>query len=389
MERLPELVQQTIAEYVTPKNLRKAWVQLCIDPTYTNNDLKGYYSPGRNSDPKDKRWLTCECGRVHSVYAVEMWVATSAGNLVLAKSLFASGEPVDERALIWAAHGGHIPVVRWLRALGVKVTQPVVQGAIGSGSIALLEELKDAFPYTYPLYAAACFAMRYGTRRVVQWFLASARYPPTPYFYGAARRPNAFVLDMLVEVYGPPDAPTAAHMVRDCLLNGNVVTMTWVLQYAPFHLSDAHLAERNPEMLRWAVGRGAVVTEGMLVSAAMQPLEQLQWVAGRLDQVSARAVANAVRAQRLENVQWLLAQGHPWSTFAANAGIYAGNIALLDWMRANGCPFDGACFTAAVVTNNRATLQWVKCNGVPAEARTREFASPKLRRWLREHRPLV
>ncbi len=399
MDRFPELVQYKIADYSVPKHLRDAFIKLCTDPTYTNEELKGYYAPGRNCDPANKTWHTCESGRMHSVHTIPVWRAAQAGNLPLAKWLYENGEPVERRAMVEAARSANVAVVKWLIGLGVGVSTIAIRTAAEQSSIPVLEALYAANETQEVHENILHHAILYAECHVIEWLLQRRHWRSSDAYLfrtGVQRRgsdaTDTAVLDLLERYIGPPRCDES--LMRKCYGCGTVAVAEWLVARGAPVVMETVDAVRNLPMLQWAVAHGAVLNAMSFTFAAQYTHACLVWVAETL---AARGVdvpldpgplVRAVSQGQLRNVQWLRARGHQWTEeMSGNAvGTGAMRLALLDWMRANGCPFTAWAFSTAVYLGNEGTIAWMKANSVPFDETTYmyalRFGTRKLVRWL-------
>ena len=223
----------------------------------------------------------------------QTWIVQAAGDgvLELVKELRAEGCPWDWRICSYAAKGGHLGVLQWLR----RQTPPCpwdyhsCSYAAQGGHLEILQWLRaQGCPWDYNTCSDAAWE---GHLEILQW--ARAQDPPCP--WGGACSSAAW--------------------------KGRVDVLEWLRAQDPpcpwDRFTCIHAAERGHlEVLQWARAQGCPWDEGTCRAAA--------------------------QAGNLEILQWLRARGCPWDEKTCHSAAEEGHFEVLQWARAQDppCPCD-------------------------------------------------
>jgi len=260
-------------------------------------------------------WMLAHCGNHHPL---EWWedhfdselvtAAAKEGKLEVVKLLREKGHSWDEYTCAYAAKGGHLKVLQWLRShgdLSCPWNESTCAHAAWGGHLEVLQWLRDT---------------RLHGRRVCPWGERVCA--------NAAKRGHLKVLQWL-RSHGDLSCPWNESTCALAALNGHL------------------------EVLKWARSNGCGWDARICSIAALDGhLEVLVLKWARLEAKppcprNERTCANAAKNDRLEVLKWARANGCKWDRWVCAWAALNGHLDVLKWAQANGCPWDGETYTKA------------------------------------------
>ncbi|WZN58522.1 putative ankyrin repeat protein [Chloropicon roscoffensis] len=245
-----------------------------------------------------------------------LYVAARHGYLQVFEKYWSQGpqeklsELWDEETCIWAACGGHLEVMKWLRAKGCPWDEQTSNAAAGGGHLELAKWLRaKGCPWDQSVSREAACG---GHLEVLQW--VRGQDPPWPW---------------------------NEHVCFDAAQKGHL------------------------DILRWARSQGCPWDEDVPCAAAEGGrLEVLQWMRAQDPPCpwDSRVCAWAACNGHLEVLRWARSQGCPWDTQAPCAAAEEGHLKVLKWLIKEGCPYDKReCRRYAVKGGEcaREVLEWL------------------------------
>ena len=216
----------------------------------------------------------------------------------------------DEDTCGWAAQGGHLEVMKWLRAKGCPWNEETSIDAAFGGHLEVLQWMRAQDP-PCPWNSDVCLdAAEQGHLDVLRWVRSQGCPWDERVPYAAAEGGHLEVLQWS-RTQDPP-----------CPWNSDVCS---------FAAKKGHL-----EILRWARSQGCPWDE------------EVSWA--------------AANNGHLEVLRWARSQGCPWDGRAPRAAALWGHLKVLKWLIKEGCPYSKRkCRMAAARGEERArkVLEWL------------------------------
>lgn len=198
-----------------------------------------------------------------------------------------------------AAEGGHLEVVKWLRARNIGWDVWTCVGAAAGGHL-----------------------------EVLQWAFAEL----------TADQPHAAA----VSQWAKPACHRAA-------AGGHLEILKWVASVMRTSADQPSADQDRP----WGETTCATAAGG-------GHLEVVKWLRAEGCPWGASACANAAMYGRFEVLQWLHKNGCPWDANTTFSAAMSGRLDILEWVYASGCPWDSWVFRAAWMRSDRPEiLAWV------------------------------
>ena len=218
----------------------------------------------------------------------------------------------DERTCMFAAHGGHLEVLKWLRAKGCPWDEETSNEVACEGHLEVLQWMR-AQDLPYPWTSDVCYyAAHYGHLEVLRWARSQGCPWDEEVSRAAARNGHLEVLQWM-RAQDPP-CPWTSSVCFSAAFGGHL------------------------DVLRWARSQGFPLEAVMARAAAMNG--------------------------HLEVLQWMRAQDPPcpWDSTVCYDAARSGHLEVLKWVIKEGCPYDtGECRRAAKYGGERAreVLEWL------------------------------
>lgn len=294
-------------------------------------------------------------------------VAAANGHIALVKWLVEHGCPYDGQTFEAALLHGHIDVYSY----GLSLTGAIenkISNATFSKIVALNGHLEVMRKFTYRIDwgMASKYAAQGGHVHIIDWLKEIGRFHAWYAFRGAVR-------GGYIEIVRGLDLPSTerrgihVNTTSELIYDGHVdmLEYLWSEGYRIPHNIMTVAAEYDQlGVLKWAESIGFPITnDACYMAAANGDTDILQWMFTKGFPKHAKICARAAGAGQLNTVVWLREQGCPWdeSVCAHAAGC---NLRVLKWLRKMSCPWDAETCTEAY---GQATKDWIHANGCPCE----------------------
>ncbi|KAK3266561.1 hypothetical protein CYMTET_24824 [Cymbomonas tetramitiformis] len=225
----------------------------------------------------------------------------------------------------FAAGGGHLKVLQWVREHGCPWDANTCHYAAEGGHP---EVLRWAHEHGCPWDASTCTAAAGGGHlKVLQW----AREHSCPW-----------------------DASTCS----GAALGGNLEVLQWARDHG----------------CPWNAYRcsGAATGGHMMV---------LQWAREHGCPWHSRTCAVAAEGGHLEVLQWAREHGCPWDASTCSGAAGGGYLKMLQWAREHGCPWDPYRCAPVALGGHLEVMQWAREHGCPWHTRTCRGLRRKVSIW--------
>ena len=274
-------------------------------------------------------------------------VAAEQGHVELVKWMIEErGFRMDLELMRYAALGGNLELVKWLRGKGCNWDTKTCRFATRRGQLEVLQWLRaNGCPWD----ADTCItAARYGHLETLRWARKTVGCVCTAdACHAAAYGGHLEILKWLRATFCPWTAKTCARAA----LGGHL------------------------EVLRWARGNGCPWDATACQAAAERgDLEVLQWLRASRCPWSADTCHLAAKLGHLETLRWARENGCEWNARTCLSAAYGGHLQVLQWLRAEGCPWNKHTCKHAAEQGHVATLRWARENGCPWDSGTKSRA---------------
>lgn len=265
----------------------------------------------------------------------------------------ASGYPWDPTVWLSAAHGGHVAVLKHLRAFRCPRTSvDAVAAAARGGHVDAIDWLWREDHQRIRKRAklgAVVHAARTGDRRALDRLDALmgngglvGNTNGRSMLGVAARHGRLSLLKHLAPRF---EAQALQVAVRPALTYGHLPVLRWLVEEQGCTLAQS---------------------SSYTVAAAAASGEVLKWYVARGGTMGAATCEAAARRGDVATLRWARARGCPWDVRTYIGAAAGGHVAVLDWACAEGCPRDGDDGTtveSAVRSGHVPALAWCLAHG--------------------------
>eukprot|EP00878_Enallax_costatus_P002224 GHUV01002396.1.p1 GENE.GHUV01002396.1~~GHUV01002396.1.p1 ORF type:complete len:353 (+),score=74.83 GHUV01002396.1:237-1295(+) len=290
------------------------------------------------------------------------------------EELYHNMETSNERAklLECRAYAGDLASITRLRQLGCPQSAHVATAASAGGHLTVLKWLRAQCP-PCPLKAGICgeAAASAGHLEVLQWLFSD--FFMSPFDTGVCAEAAAAGGHLEVVQW-------IKLQDKKCCLDTGVCTEA----AAAGHLGILQWLRMQEPPMPWNVGNCLVAaTAAGHLSVVKLIISQEPTIVLASD---AALVAAATR--QLDILQYLRSQGAPWDEHTAAAAAGAGCLTVLQWMRNTEppCPWDERVTTAAARGGHVAALKWLRDAGCPLDIaaclHAAQYKHPEVMHWL-------
>ena len=291
--------------------------------------------------------------------------AARGGHLHVLEWLRERGCRWNEYACAYAARGGHLHVVEWLREMGCPCDHTTISYAALAGNIHVMEWLHEKDGRR--LHPLPCdFAAKGGHLPSLQW-LRHREYSLAPScLLAAASKGHAEVVRWLWTAQGIEIPYESLAAAARC---GSKETIEALREGGAIWFADVTLAAAqggHMKLLRWLcesqcdVGPGTCAVLAQCNNVAM--LEYLRENRCSWDEDTTNAAAEA---GHLALLKWVTARGCPWSEETCASAAYGGHLEVLQWLREQGCPWSNDTTSKATQQGHFHVLKWAISQGCP------------------------
>lgn len=277
------------------------------------------------------------------------------------------GDKFSAETMLTAARGGYFTLVKWLREQGCPHPRFLMEDAVSSGNIDLIQYLHKTGEYTWG-----------------NSFKVALQLDPI----------RDLATQIIINRQNKESCQQESDSGVELLTNDYIQFMQSLKKHSDNPVDQIYKAAINTrnKILRWlrengcpwdeitmSVAASASYTDNIVETIEWMHLEGCPWDSKTFTSAAEGHVLDdlddpadgSIQNNRLRLLKWLHANGCPWDTYTirgvADSHYLSPQIAkeTVQWMHQKGCPWDEQTCAAAAGHGNLKLLMWLRKNGCP------------------------